>query len=416
MARSAAARMVCVQCGESYPLEANPMTCHRCGPSGTLDFETDWRALSEEMDNKGRSFSPGGDISQYFSLLPRWFSEDALPLPVGGTPLIASPRLRERCELPNLWIKDESRQPSASLKDRASLVAAFHARSLGVSRMATASTGNAASSLATICAALGMEAVIFVPEAAPRPKLVQLQLSGAKLLPVQGTYDDAFDLCFQACQAFGWYNRSTGINPYCAEGKKTCALEIWNQLGGRVPDRVLVSVGDGCILAGLYKGFRDLTRLGWVDRMPRLYGVQAEGSSVIARGYREGKTLHPLPAKTYADSISVSRPADYRKAWRAVEQTRGDFILVSDDEIREAVRILASRGGIFGEPSGAASLAGLEKLRINESIAREEWVVCVMTGSGLKDITGAMSAAAPSPRSISPDLNAVERALGEARE
>ncbi len=416
MPNSTVARMVCVLCGESYPLDANPMPCQRCGPSGTLDFETDWRAIGKGLDARGGSFFSGGDVSQYFPLLPVKFSSGCLPLPVGGTPLVPAFRLRERFELPNLWIKDESRQPSASLKDRASLVAALHARGLGVSRLATASTGNAASSLATLCAAMGMEAVIFVPEAAPRPKLVQLQLCGAKLLPVQGTYDDAFDLCSQACKAFGWYNRSTGINPYCAEGKKTCALEIWQQSGGRVPDRVFVSVGDGCILAGLYKGFRDLVQLGWADRMPRLYGVQAEGSSVIARGYREGKTLQPQPATTYADSISVSRPADYRKAWRAVEQTRGDFILVSDDEIREAVRTLARLGGIFGEPSGAASLAGLEKLRISEPIDPEEWVVCVMTGSGLKDITGAMSAAGPLPRSIPPDLNAVERVMEETRE
>jgi len=382
------------------------MTCDRCGPSGTLDVLYDYDALRSSGAREQITECPERSVVRYAPLLPIQIDETSRPLPVGGTPLVAAPRLGKELGIPRLWIKDESRQPSASLKDRASLVAALHARQQGKTKVATASTGNAASSLATVCAALGMEAVIFVPAAAPRAKLAQLQVCGARLFLVDGAYDDAFDLCTEACRRFGWYNRSTGVNPFCSEGKKTCALEIWEQLGNRAPDRLFVSVGDGCILGGLYKGFWDLLQLGWIECLPRLYGVQAEGSSVIAEGFA-GREIVPKPCTTYADSISVGNPRDYRKAWRAVDASGGEFVLVSDGEIQSAVRYLARQTGIFGEPSGAASLAGLVKTAPHQSIGEGECVVAVMTGSGLKDVAGALKACEPLPEPIPPKLSAL---------
>lgn len=401
----------CVCCERVIPPSSGLMTCPVCGPSGTLDVLFDWDSVRFQLKSDDLDGDPRWSIERYAPLLPVAFAEEPLPLPVGGTPLVRASRLGSQLGVAQLWVKDESRQPSASLKDRASVVAALHARQEGASKMATASTGNAASSLATIGAALGMPSVIFVPAGAPRAKLAQLQMCGAELFLVEGSYDDAFRLCAEACAHFGWYNRSTGINPFCGEGKKTCALEIWEQLGRRVPDRLFVSVGDGCILGGLYKGFRDLIELGWSERLPRLYGVQAEGSCVIARGYAEGRKLTPAAPTTYADSIAVKNPADFRKAWRAVEKSGGAFVMVSDDEIWAAARTLARLTGIFGEPSGAASLAGLIKVNQQEPIPQEERVILAMTGSGLKDVEGALRACGHLPEPLPPTLDALAERL-----
>src|SRR3989475_5727790 len=248
------------------------------------------------------------------------------PLAIGGTPLYQVERLRKYLGMSDLWLKDDTRNPSASLKDRASIIAVTRAEGKTV---ACASTGNAASSLAVQAASVGLPCYIFVPQNAPRAKIVQLLMCGAIVFAVQGSYDDAFDLCVEACNVFGWYNRNTGYNPYMVEGKKTVGLEIAEQLGWEVPDTILVPTGDGCIISGVYRGFEDLHQLGMIEHMPRLVAVQAEGSPAIVRALEGDGTVRAYPAHTVADGISVGLPHNGVMAVQCVRASGGHGVTVS---------------------------------------------------------------------------------------
>src|SRR5947207_8702354 len=321
---------------------------------------------------------------RYRALLPVSYSLIGIPaLAIGGTPLYSVKRLRSHLGMRNLWLKDDSRNTSASLKDRASIIAVILAEGKTV---ACASTGNAASSLAVQAASVGLPCYIFVPQNAPRAKIVQLLMCGATVFAVQGSYDDAFDLCIEACNAFGWYNRNTGYNPYLVEGKKTVGLEIAEQLGWQVPDTVLVPTGDGCIISGVYRGFEDLYHLGMIDRLPRLIAIQSEGSPAIVRALEGDGIVRPYPANTIADGISVGMPRNGAMAVRHIRQSGGFAITVSDEEILSAEKELAMRTGIFAEPSGAASYAGLLRLLADGKLAKNGRIVLLITGSGLKNI------------------------------
>lgn len=333
------------------------------------------------------------DMWRYADLLPIDRTTEVPPLSVGGTPLIRAERLAHRHGLSALYLKDDGRNPTGSLKDRASAMVVAHAREIGASVVTTASTGNAAAALAGMCASMEMQAVIFVPASAPPAKIAQLLVYGATVLPVQGTYDQAFDLCMQAAQENGWYCRNTGVNPYTTEGKKTAAFEIAEQLGWNIPDALIVSVGDGSIIGGQYKGFRDLYDCGLIDRLPRLIGVQAEGSRAIEKAWREGldaATLLPQPADTLADSISAGLPRDRVKAIRAVNETNGAYITVTDAQILDAIPALARGSGVFVEPACAATYAGLLVALEGNLIRPGESVGLLLTGNGLKDIRSAM--------------------------
>jgi len=290
----------------------------------------------------------------------------------------------------DLWLKDDTRNPSASLKDRASFIAVLLAEGKTV---ACASTGNAASSLAVLAASVGLPCYIFVPHNAPRAKVLQLLMCGAIVFAVQGSYDDAFDLCVEACNVFGWYNRNTGYNPYLVEGKKTVGLEIAEQLDWQVPDSILVPTGDGCIISGVYRGFEDLYRLGMIERIPRMIAVQAEGSPAIVRALEGDGIVRPYPAQTIADGISVGLPRNGAMAVKSVRESSGLGVTVSDEEILAAEKELARLTGVFAEPSGAAGYAGLLRLLGEGRIARDERVVLLVTGSGLKSIDAVMEAA-----------------------
>jgi threonine synthase len=293
----------------------------------------------------------------------------------------------------DLWIKDDGRNPTGSLKDRASAMVVAHAMRLNVAVVTTASTGNAAAALAGIAASIGMRAVIFVPSSAPEAKIAQLRVYGAEVNLVQGTYDEAFDLCLVTAEKNGWYCRNTGINPYTTEGKKTVSYEIAEQLGWESPDVVVVSVGDGSIIGGVYKGFSDLVALGWITKLPRLIGVQAEGSAACYQAWQAGSngaTMQPIRAQTVADSISSDLPRDRVKAIRAVRNSSGAFVTVSDSEILDSSPTLARGSGIFTEPACAATWAGLIRARETGLVAESERVVLLGTGNGLKDIKSAI--------------------------
>lgn len=402
----------CVLCGRDHAPGDGTLVCPRCGDDGTLDVEYDldeargaisWEALRRDGDRS---------MWRYRALLPVGGGERRLPLRVGGTPLVPAERLARALGLRALHVKDEGRNPSASLKDRASAIAVALAVERGASAVACASTGNAASSLATLAAAAGVRSVIFLPESAPPAKLAQLLAHGAALVRVRASYDTAFDLAARATAAHGYYPRNTGTNPYLSEGKKTAAFEIAEDLGGRAPDRVYAAVGDGCIFGALYKGFHELVAVGLLDRMPALVGVQAEGAAPIARAFASGGRPEPMEPETLADSISVGRPRDWAKALRAARESGGAIRTVPDAEIVTAIRALAREAGIFAEPAGAAGYAGLVADRREGLCPAGATAVVLVTGSGLKD-PGAVARFARAPEPIAPERDAVEARLRE---
>lgn len=403
----------CVSCKKEFQPAAIDYTCPDCGPLlGTLDVIYDYKAVAHELTRDLLNQNPRFDHWRYLPILPISNPDFIQPLAVGWTPLYRSQQLEAEWDLNAIWIKDDGRNPTASFKDRASSVAVVKALEKGVKTVTAASTGNAASSWAAFTALANLETVIFVPQNAPRAKLAQILLYGAKVLQVQGTYDEAFDLCCQAAEKWGWYNRSTAINPYLGEGKKTGALEICEQLDWHVPDYVFVAVGDGCILQGTWKGFKDFYEIGLIDKLPKLIGVQAEGSAPLFKAWQKGaKRCEPLVPHTVADSISVGVPRDQVKALLAVRESGGQFVAASDEDILTAVSVLAQKAGVFAEPAGATALAGLMKLVDSGSCGSQDRVVVMVTGHGLKDIDGVMQAVSQKPVTVENTLQAVEQKL-----
>jgi threonine synthase len=411
----------CTICGSEYGVGEVETVCPKHGDDGILDVVYDYKLVSERVTPSRLAGNPAHSMWRYLPLLPvesestRRLVEGTLLASVGWTPLFPAPRLATRLGLHHLWVKDDGRQPTASFKDRASAVAVVKTRELGYQVVTTASTGNAAAALAGLSAAISQSNVIFVPRTAPQAKIAQLLVYGASVLLVDGTYDDAFELCLEAAPEFGWYNRNTAFNPYMSEGKKTVAYEICEQLDWIVPDVVLVPVGDGCIIGGVHKGFRDLLALDWIDRLPRIVGVQAAGSSPLVDAWErglEGWEMEPVKAHSVADSIVAGLPRDRIKALRAVRDSGGAFIRVSDQEIIAAIPVLAQGCGVFAEPAAAAAYAGLVRAVEQGLITSSERVVVLATGSGLKDIATAIQSVGQ-PMVVAPDLADVRRAMAQ---
>ena len=413
----------CSLCNTEYLPGQVTYTCPQDG--GNLDVVLDYDAIRQKFQPEDLTCRAEDSLWRYLPLLPVPDpGGEGTPIRAAGwTPVFTLTRLAEKLGLEHLWLKDESRNPTASFKDRASAVVVARAREIGAEVVVTASTGNAGAALAGMSAAIGQKAVIFAPKSAPPAKVAQLLVFGAKVLLVDGTYDEAFDLTIKAAQEFGWYCRNTGYNPFTAEGKKTAALEIWEWYNQKkewmtehgesisdVPLTVFVSVGDGNIISGIHKGFKDLLALGWMEKMPRIIGVQAEGSAAIANAFHAGtEKIIPVSAKTIADSISVNLPRDGVRAVRAARETGGTYIQVSDDEILQAIAALGPLG-IFAEPAGATAYAGLVRAVGQEIIKAGDPVLVLNTGSGLKDVRAAMQAVAAAPV-IEPTLEAIKRIL-----
>jgi len=395
----------CLLCGEEYATHEVLYVCPKHGYEGILDVQYDYELIGKRLTKEGLGKNTDHSIWRYKPLLPVDAESPIPPLQVGWTPLYQAQRLGEKLGLSNLYLKDEGRNPTASLKDRASAIGVVKAQELGKRVITCASTGNAASSLAGLAASVSLPSVIFVPESAPKAKVAQLLIFGAQVIMVKGTYDQAFDLCLEASDEFGWYSRNTAYNPYLSEGKKTAALEVCEQLSWQAPDRVFVSVGDGCIIGGLHKGFKDLLALGFIERLPKLVGVQAEGAAPLVRAWQTGK-FEPIIPNTLADSISVGVPRDRMKALRAVRETGGQYVAVSDEEILEAMRQLGREAAIFAEPAGAAGFAGLVKLA--DQINPQELIVVLVTGNGLKDVESAIKATKEPPK-IAPTIKDLRR-------
>lgn len=414
----------CLVCGAEYGVDEALYVCPKHGDDGILDVQYNYGKIKGRISPQALSAGGPRSIWRYSPLLPVdplilvGLHDQRLPahplFSVGWTPLYRSPKLAGRVGVAEVYVKNDGLMPSASFKDRASAVAILKALELGREVVSGASTGNAASSLATLSASLGIKNIIFVPATAPQAKIAQLLVYGATVLAVDGSYDQAFDLCLAASKAYGWYNRNTAYNPYMTEGKKTAAYEICEQMGWQVPERIFVGVGDGCIIGGLHKGFKDMLALGWIDHLPCLMGVQAAGSSSLYEAWIQNTDpldMTPIEAHTVADSICAGLPRDRIKAMRAVVETNGAFVSVSDEEILAAMPILARDAGVFAEPAGAAPYAGLVKAASWGSVAAHERVVVLVTGNGLKDVSSAIQAVGR-PTVIEPTLTAVETVLG----
>jgi len=414
----------CSKCGHEYTEGEVTYTCPQDGAN--LDVTLPYDKIKSENSIQGIEASRDGSIWRYLPLLPvQDPGHHGTPLrAVGWTPTFQLDQHAERFGLKQLWLKDDGRNPTASFKDRASAVAVARAQAIGVDVIVTASTGNAGAALAGMAAAAKMPAVILAPKTAPPAKVAQLLIFGARVVLVDGTYDDAFDLTLEASEAFGWYCRNTGYNPFTAEGKKTASFEICEQVtqlrGGRGdsptwdrPDAIFVSVGDGNIISGLYKGFFDLHQLGWITSMPRIYGVQSEGSAAIYNAYIAGDDeIKPVHANTIADSISVDLPRDGWRALQAARRSGGAYLAVSDEAILKAIEILGREVAVFAEPAGATAYAGLLVALDMDLLESQDSVLVLNTGNGLKDIKAAREAAGEATV-IEPSLDAL-RSLRES--
>ena len=412
----------CFSCEAEYAADLNNYTCPKCG--GNLDVTYDYHQLEREMGRERMIHAGRPDIFRYAALLPVESLRLTSPLRVGMTPLYTAERLGMSVGLRHVFLKDDGLNPSASFKDRAGALALVIAREAGAEVIAGASTGNAGSSMAYLAASVGMPCVIFVPEAAPAAKITQLLVFGAQVLAVRGTYDDAYELCRKVCEQRCWFNRNTGYNPFTREGKKTCSYEICEHLGWHTPDRIIVPTGDGNIISGIWKGLLDLMAVGLINRLPKVDCAQSIASSAISqtvwslrRLNPEAKKIqwsevkiNPVRAATLADSISVDMPSDGIAAIRAVIESGGEAVTVTDEEILAAIPELARLAGVFAEPAAAATWACLKKMVAEQMVAPDERIVCLITGNGLKDIANARKVAGE-PTVIDPTVEAADAAL-----
>ncbi|MBM6885945.1 threonine synthase [Pseudoflavonifractor phocaeensis] len=393
----------CVKCGREYAAVPDLTTC-ACG--GILDIQYDYAAIRRDCSPRDLEGNPDRSMWRYRPFLPVEETTAPPPLRVGWSPLYKADRLAEELGLKTLYIKDDGLNPTASLKDRASAMAVAKAKEAGADTIACSSTGNAASSLAGNAAAAGFATYIFVPSRAPKGKVAQLRIFGATVISVDGSYEDTFELSKAAIDKWGWYNCNAAINPYLSEGKKTVTLEIMEQLGWQVPDYIALSVGDGCTIAGAWKGLKDLYAAGFIEKLPRLIAVQAEGCCPLNRAIQTGQPWQPMEENTLADSIAVGVPRNPDKALNAIRESEGVAVNVSDEEILAAMRLLGRTQGVFGEPAGVTGTAGVKKALELGLIPPDSTVASIVTGNGLKDVANGIKAAGE-PMLVRPDMEAL---------
>ena len=391
---------VCVECGAEYEATPGTTTCKKCG--GILDIKYDYKYIKDHISKEEMADRRENSMWRYREFLPVEGIGSRTKLRVGWSPFYHAVHLEEMLGVKELYVKDDGINPTASLKDRASAMAVVKAEEAGVDTICCSSTGNAASSLAGNAAAAGFKTYIFVPSRAPKGKVSQLLNFGATVMSVEGSYEETFNMSAIAIDRYGWYNRNAAINPYLMEGKKTVALEIAEQLNWKMTDYVALSVGDGCTIAGVWKGFKDLYAAGFIDRLPRLISVQAEGCCPLNKAIAENRPWEPMEENTIADSIAVGVPRNATKALNAIRESNGVVVNVSDQEILDAMKLLGRTCGVFGEPAGVAGTAGLKKAVETGLVEKDASFVSIVTGNGLKDVNNAIKAAGE-PISLKPD-------------
>lgn len=406
----------CVNCGHEIQTDSIIYLCPKCEPQnkpglplhGVLKIVYDYEAISEDFGGNDVFYNLKNE--HFYDLLPIEQAGSVPGLHIGNTPFY---EVDEFCGKPlksTLFIKNDARNPTLSLKDRASALVSAFAKEKGINKIMTASTGNAGSSLAGICAAQGQESIIVVPENAPMAKLTQMLMFGATIIPVKGNYDDAFELSLKLTKETGIYNRNTAYNPITIEGKKTVAFEIYEQLDGVLPDTIFIPTGDGVIISGVYKGFEDLLLLGIIQYIPTMVAVQAEGSPNLVNNLNS-KIFKPVKSKTIADSISVDYPSNFYMTSKYIHNYKGAGVLVSDEEILQASLKLARSTGIFAEPAAAAAMAGFLKWHNQNLIPDGSSSLVLITGSGLKDLESVKNII-KMPGSISCNIDEAKKMLG----
>lgn len=401
-------KYICETCGKEYESDKIMYTCPECEKKNN-DKEFRYGNLIVEYDKKDlkklrwkRKVTPS-DFAP-FKL------KDESAFPVGGTPIVKPISISKRLGLSNLIFKMDSQLLSGSFKDRASQAVVAQAQHFGINKIALASTGNAGAAMTCAGAAYGLDIILFVPETAPVNKLMQSILYNATVVPVKGTYDDAFALSIEYTKNYGGINRNTAYNPITIEGKKSVSIEIYNQLGKKVPDVIYVPVGDGCIISGVAKGFYDLKKAGLISKLPRLVACQSAQSDAIARAIESGDCLNIPKATTRADSISVESPAAGRTAVMRVKESNGWAVVVDDSEILQAQRELAGEAGVFVEPAAACAYAGLKKDAANLSSKglAGSTIMCLFTGTAFKDMA-VFQGKVSMPESIENSIEALKK-------
>jgi threonine synthase len=375
----------CVSCKKEFSPKEIRYSCDRCGEK--LDVVYDYAAMKDKIDKAELVQRPSCSTVRYSEFLPVFDYSKVVSLGEGGTPLVKCNRLGDELGVKNLYAKDETRNPTGVFKDRATAMAINKALEFGRTIVAIASTGNAAASLSAYAAKAGLHCNVFVPESSPIGKVSQSIAYGANIVQIKGDYDQAYDLAGEACKVFDWYNCNPAANPFRTEGKKTTAYEICEQCNWKPPDWVFVPVGNGCNLAGIWKGFKEYYELGFIPQRPRLVGVQPAGANVLVTAFRQ-KMDHPEPVtpQTLAGALAIGKPRNFIKAIRSLNESQGLAISVTDNEILEAQSLLARTEGIFGEPGGVAPVAALIKAVREEGVVdAHDRICCVITGNGLKD-------------------------------
>lgn len=386
----------CSNCSKKFEadiIESNFIyLCPACGTAGknkpltgVLEIIYDYDKIKQKLSKENFLKLPAGKFWLYPELWPikfQQYSEEFLKRLALPQDQLLKYKFNDR----DILVMDETRNPTLSYKDRASSLVALKALELGVTEISAASTGNAGSSIAGICARLGLNSHIFVPSSIPEAKRIQIQSYGAELFMVDGSYDDAFDLCLEISVDKKWYNRNTAYNPLTIEGKKSAAYDIFISTKGNLPDVIFIPVGDGVIISGMYKGFTELLKLGWIEKLPKLIAVQSTGSDALVR-YLEKGLFEFQPANTIADSISAGAPRNLYMAAKSVKESNGCAIAVSDEEILASQKIIATQFGLLSEPSSSASLAGFIKMNELGEITSDEKILLLITGNGLKDIS-----------------------------
>ncbi|MCK9225753.1 MAG: threonine synthase [Candidatus Muirbacterium halophilum] len=379
----------CVECGKTFEGNKSLYVCDDCSEHqkpggetrGVLKIKYNTKN-KKTVENIFKDKSGKRNIYRYLDILPIENPIHISKLDVGNSAIY-------EFGSQELYIFDDTRNPSCSYKDRASILVAAKALDFKKHDIIAASTGNAASSMACISASISkLRCILCVPEKAPQAKITQMQMFGATVVKVKGSYDDAFELSLKLSEAFEYYNRNTAFNPFTIEGKKTAALEMFDHFGRNLPDYIFVSVGDGCIISGIYKGFEDLKEFGLIEKIPVIVSCQAQGSSVINKAVKSGKIVQDNNASTVADSILVCAPRNSVMAVKYIREYNGKTVDVTDCEILNSIQKLASSTGVFAEPAGACAYAGFLKFK-SEGKLKDKRSLCVITGNGLKDIISA---------------------------
>jgi threonine synthase len=416
----AVSHLQCKECKAQYPLEAL-YVCETC--FGPLEVVYDHAGTSDDIAALRRRIQGGPqNIWRYADFLPL---ADGPPgpsgrlasrvgLPAGCTPLIRADRLAERLGLREVWVKNDAANPTHSFKDRVVSVAVTRARELGFETIACASTGNLANSVAAHGAALGLDSYVFIPADLEEQKVLATGVYGTKLVGVEGNYDDVNRLCTELCAERDWAFVNINLRPYYAEGSKTLAFEIAEQLGWELPDRCIVPIASGSLFTKIARGFEEFAELGLVEgELPSMNGAQADGCSPVASAFADGHDVcRPVKPDTIAKSLAIGNPADGPYALDLARRTGGSVDSVSDDEVRAGIKLLAETTGVFTETAGGVTTATLAKLAARADIDPDERVVLVITGEGLKTLDAVRGTF--ETHTIAPTVEAFEAGVPQA--